>query len=40
MDRRRGVHDYEAWDDDEQSELALERSADDDSPSGLDESDD
>ncbi len=40
MDRRRGVHDYEAWDDDEQSELALERSADDDSPSSLDESDD
>jgi sec-independent protein translocase protein TatC len=40
MDRRRGVHDYEAWDDDEQSELALERSPDDDRPSSLDESDD
>jgi len=41
IDRRRGVHDYDAWDDDEQSELALERSADDDRPSGLDdESDD
>jgi len=40
IDRRRGIHDYEAWDDDEQSELALDRSADDDRPSGLDESDD
>jgi sec-independent protein translocase protein TatC len=40
LDRRRGVHDYEAWSDDEQSDLAIERSADDDSPSNLDESDD
>ena len=40
LDRRRGIHDYEAWDDDEQSELALETSADDDGPSSLDESDD
>jgi sec-independent protein translocase protein TatC len=39
IDRRRGIHDYEAWDDDEQSELAIERSADDDRPSGLDEPD-
>jgi sec-independent protein translocase protein TatC len=39
IDRRRGIHDYEAWDDDEQSELALERSADDDRPSSLDEPD-
>jgi sec-independent protein translocase protein TatC len=40
IDRRRGIHDYEAWADDEQSELAIERSADDDRPSSLDESDD
>jgi sec-independent protein translocase protein TatC len=39
IDRRRGIHDYEAWDDDEQSELALERSAEDDRPSSLDEPD-
>jgi sec-independent protein translocase protein TatC len=39
IDRRRGIHDYEAWSDDEQSELAIERSADDDRPSSLDEPD-
>lgn len=40
IDRRRGIHDYEAWDDDEQSDLAVDRSADDDRPGSLDESDD
>ena len=40
LDRRRGVEDLEAWDDDEPSELTLERYADDDRPSSLDESDD
>ena len=40
IDRRRGIHDYEEWDDDEQSDLALDRGADDDLPSSLDESDD
>jgi sec-independent protein translocase protein TatC len=40
IDKRRGIHDFEAWTDDEQSELAIERSADDDRPSSLDESDD
>jgi sec-independent protein translocase protein TatC len=40
IDRRRGVHDYEAWSDDEESELVLDRSPDDDRPSSLDESDD
>lgn len=40
IDRRRGIHDYEEWDDDEQSDLALDRGVDDDLPSSLDESDD
>jgi sec-independent protein translocase protein TatC len=40
IDRRRGIHDYEAWADDEESELVLDRSPDDDRPSSLDESDD
>ncbi len=40
IDRRRGIHDYEEWDDNEQSDLALDRGADDDLPSSLDESDD
>jgi sec-independent protein translocase protein TatC len=40
IDRRRGIHDYEAWSDDEQSELAIERSPDDELPSSLDETDD
>lgn len=40
IDRRRGIHDYEAWSDDEQSELALDRDPDDDRPSGLDDTDD
>jgi sec-independent protein translocase protein TatC len=40
IDRRRGVHDFDAWDDDEQSELAVDRIADDDRPSRLDEPDD
>lgn len=40
INQRHDVHDYKTWDDDEQSELALERSANDDNPNGLDESDD
>jgi len=40
IDRRRGIHDYEEWDDNEQSDLTLDRGADDDMPSSLDESDD
>ena len=40
IDRRRGIHDYEAWSDDEQSELVLDRDTDDERPSSLDESDD
>jgi sec-independent protein translocase protein TatC len=39
IDRRRGLHDYEAWDDDEQSELLVERDAEDERPSNLDEPD-
>jgi sec-independent protein translocase protein TatC len=40
IDRRRGIHDYEAWSDDEQSELAIERRIEDERPSRLDEPDD
>jgi len=39
IDKRRGIHDYEAWSDDEQSELALERDTDDDRTSRLDDPD-
>jgi sec-independent protein translocase protein TatC len=40
LDRRRGIHDLSAWDDDVQSDLALERDPDDDRTSRLDETDD
>ena len=40
LDRRRGIHDYDAWEDDAQSELALDRDPDDERPSSLDEPDD